>query len=558
MRHAQTSRLLFIAVILLMGLALPTAHAQQVSTSWNGGTGNWSNSTDWTPATVPNNNATTTYSVTVNVPSSVVTMDLLNDTIDNLSLGSTNLLIIGGDNSLNLISGASYNNGLVLIGGALTTAATFTNNGSLSMNFSFPNADATLTNSGTFINASSGSIGTNGFGNVITNTGTFTNFGSLTPNSAFLNYGTTYNSGEIGLLPAGSGDGSIGNFGTFVNTGTGTIDASGAGILNNGMFDNFGNLRNVALINNFGILNNNNSITNLLIIENFGTLTNTGTIINQVESLSGDVSELDNFGTLNNASGAYIINNEKIDNLTLGTFTNLGTLDNNSGASFTNTGVLLNAGTLNNYGTLTNNGTFANSGAVTISGSGLFTTSTNFTQTAGSTVVDGTLTASNGSIVNILGGTLGGAGTINGNVLMGGTLMPGDAPGTLTILGNYEQTSVGIFDEIISAQSQSFLDVSGSVTLDPGSLLEITLLNGFDPLNQTFSIMDFASLNGQFANGASFWDDGFLWDITYRQHEVDVTAVEAPEPSSVLLLLIGLAASISLGYRRIGKSSPLA
>jgi hypothetical protein len=218
----------------------------------------------------------------------------------------------------------------------------------------------------------------------------------------------------------------------------------------------------------------------------------------------------------------------------------------------------LDPGTIVNKGTIVNNGNFSNSAAVIISSTGLFTTSTNYTQTAGSTLIDGTLTATGGAIVDIQGGILGGTGTINGNVLMGGTLIPGDAPGTLTILGNYEQTGAGIFDEIISGKSQSFLDVSGIVTLDPGSLLEITLLNGYDPLHHTFSILDFASLNGQFANGTSFWDDGFLWDVTYRQHEVDVTAVEAPEPGSLPLLFLGLAALASLAHRKMRESRCLA
>jgi hypothetical protein len=141
---------------------------------------------------------------------------------------------------------------------------------------------------------------------------------------------------------------------------------------------------------------------------------------------------------------------------------------------------------------------------------------------------------------------------------MGGRLIPGDAPGTLTILGNYEQTGTGTFDELIGPHSHSFLAVSGKVGLDPGSLLEISLLGGFDPLHQTFSIMDFASLNGKFSNGTSFWDDGFLWDVTYFQHQVDVTAVQAPEPSSLLLLVLGFAALAFCWHRKLDKSRRLA
>ena len=78
--------------------------------------------------------------------------------------------------------------------------------------------------------------------------------------------------------------------------------------------------------------------------------------------------------------------------------------------------------------------------------------------------------------------------------------MPGalGTPGALTIFGNYEQTGNGTFEELMGPLSHSFLDVSGNVSLDSGAFLDITLLDGYDPLNQTFSIMDFAFLNGQF------------------------------------------------------------
>jgi len=124
---------------------------------------------------------------------------------------------------------------------------------------------------------------------------------------------------------------------------------------------------------------------------------------------------------------------------------------------------------------------------VTISSSGLFTRSTKYTQTASTTLVNGTLTATGSAIVNIQGGTLGGTGTINGNVLMAGTMMPGDAPGTLAIFGNYEQAGSGMFDELMSP-SASFLNVNGNVLLDPDAFLEITLIGGFDPLGQTFTL----------------------------------------------------------------------
>ena len=152
---------------------------------------------------------------------------------------------------------------------------------------------------------------------------------------------------------------------------------------------------------------------------------------------------------------------------------------------FTNSGTFNNSGALNNNGsTMTNSGTSLNAGTVTISSSGLFTTGTNYTQTAGSTLVNGTLAATGGAIVNIQGGTVGGTGKINGNVEVAGTMMPGapGTPGTLTIFGNYEQTGTGIFEEFMSSLARAFLNVNGDVMLDSGSLLDITLLERVRPL----------------------------------------------------------------------------
>jgi hypothetical protein len=97
------------------------------------------------------------------------------------------------------------------------------------------------------------------------------------------------------------------------------------------------------------------------------------------------------------------------------------------------------------------------SDAVTISSSGLFTTTTNYTQTAGSTFVNGTLTATGNAIEDIQRGSLAGTGTINDNVALGGTIMPGapSAPGTLTIFGNYERTRTGILEELIVSQTNA-------------------------------------------------------------------------------------------------------
>ena len=507
------SRVVTFAVLFL-GFHCIQASAQQVVTTWTDAIGNWSNPANWSTLTVPNNGGGRTYSVRISSPGSSVSMDVLNDTIDNLTLGTATSLGING-RSLSLASGASSNSGLITLNtGELinNSGASLINNGTISGGS--PSFSAVLNNSGTFINNSQMGLLSeftlsNDSGANFANTGTI-----VQESGQLINGGTFKNSGTITLF-SGEDPISFTNSGTFNNSGT--MNAS------------FTNLSPNSFSNN-------------------GTLNNSGTMTVESDLPVGLQATMSNSATINNTGTLNITISSGASFSNSGTIKNTGALNIAQGL-FNPGGSFDNSGTLNNSGTISNPGVFTNSGAVLING-GQFTTSTNYTQTAGRTTVDGTLTATSGAIVDIQGGTLGGKGTINGNVLVAGTMMPGDAPGTLTIFGNYEQKDTGIFEELMSPFAQAFLDVSGNVVLHPGATLDITLLGGFNPLGDTISIMDFSTVSGQFANGSSFWDDGFLWDITYRQHEVDVTAVQAPEPSSLLLLGIGSLAIGAIAKRK--------
>ena len=418
------------------------------STTWSDGNGSWDVAGNWTSGA-----PSASTNACILDGTSAVTLDT-NGSAKGLQIASGNSLTFINSSSvvLSLGSGASINYGLINaeFRDTITNSGTLTNAGSLF----FTNGGG-LYNSGTFINTAIQG-GFDQFAFYIDQAG-FTNTG------AFYNYGTTSNEGGI-------------------------ANNSGASIINYGTLNSF----DFSLVTNSGaFLNTSGGTLNLsqAVLTNYGTFSNAGTL-----SLTNLGSRLDNYGTLLNTSGATL-STDSVSTLTNtgtiingGTISNNGTINNNSGAT------LINVGTLNNSGTVNNSGTFLNFGAVAISNSGLFTTSINYTQIAGSTLVDGTLTATGGAIVNILGGALGGTGTINGNVVMGGTLTPGalGAPGAITIFGNYEQTGNGTFDELMGPLSHSFLDVSGNVSLDSGAFLDITLLDGYDPLNQTFSIMDFA------------------------------------------------------------------
>jgi hypothetical protein len=159
--------------------------------------------------------------------------------------------------------------------------------------------------------------------------------------------------------------------------------------------------------------------------------------------------------------------------------------------------------------------------------------------------------------VNIKGGTLSGTGTINGDVLMKGIMSPGSngVPGALTINGNYEQGGASVFDELISgANSNGVLDVTGILALDPGSLLEITLQGGFNPLGDSFTILNYGSLLGEFSNGSEFFADGFEWSLSYNANDAVLTAVGTPEPDTMSLIAIGFLALLGFAAKRMRPS----
>lgn len=396
----------------------------------------------------------------------------------------------------------------------------------------------------------------------------------------------------VGTLSNNSGIGSFTVDNSVLNVGGDMVNDSSSAILQNHSIGVIGG----SLNNGFG--------SNMTIDQSFltvrGNVDNAGTANLTIEN-AATLNVLGNFSNLSGEAPATMtLNGGSIVNVA-------GTLTNNQGAvlmmSGTNDvlnaqGLFTNAGsvTVGSLETLNANGGFANSGGnVSISSGGALSTS-NYSQSSGLTDVSGNLTShsysqaggnttvetggvlstttftATGGTVTVNGtldptaveigsrGALQGTGTIIGNVAMGGTIMPGapGTPGTITIFGNYEQIGNGTLEELMSPLSRSFLDVKGSVALDANSRLDIILVNGYDPLGQKFSLMGYNSLVGQFSNGSSFWEDGFLWDITYGQHGVDVTAVGVSEPSSLLQLSIGLAALAFYAHRKMGKTRRLA
>jgi hypothetical protein len=524
-----------VFLALLVGFrAVPVEAQAQVNTTWIDSTGNWSNSANWNNG-VPNGNFSA-FIGNGSSPNPLANLDI-NATVNNLTLNSGGVLIQPGSN-LTLANLYLSGNNSFLTGATGSETLTFVSyfdtsgisgNGTVSnVNLSvFADPFFTITNGAKV--STSGSFANNGFGDdqftisngsVFTVNGGFRTCCDLTISASQMNVTGSWdmNNAEVNYLNLSSG--------ATVNVGGGFdssnfvagISVTGGSVLNvGGSFYNEANAYFSAL-----------GVTNGGAVNVGGNYTSAGLVV--VDISNGSMFNVR--GNLSNLTTYYPIGEPFVPSLTISNGSVVSV-----GRDLTNSGVI----SLTTGSTGTVYGAFNNSGSVSVDDSSALDVKSGFNQTAGSTVINGVLDAK-GPGLNITGGVLEGNGTIRGNVMMAGTIMPGaaGAPGVLTIWGNYLQTNTGVMNELIGAGSSSLLNVKGTAGLDSGAL-SITLLGGFDPVGDKFDIMNYKSLSGDFSNGTNFVADGYDWTLNYGSKDTTLTAVRAvtPEPSTYVFLVIG-------------------
>jgi len=590
LRHSLVLRLCFVFCVSF--LILPVFAAGQ--SNWNGGTGLWSDSNNWTPTGVPAYGS----SVVIGAANSIVTVDtydpepwfldiqLASDQVNITGALSVDITLSNAgtiNNQSQLFTSNTFNNsGLVAISGANWTnggGAIVNNSGTFQLSHNSNSSDSGTFNNnaggvltvdtGAFyqnqgiLNNNVGASITVGSGSFLGVSGTLNNYGTVTSAFAGTNLEVgTLNNYAGGIINGASGyvaDGgdnygsidvsaptahnSFGPDATFINLGTltnhyhGTIKVEQGSTLLNTYFN----------ASHLGIFNNNAGIVTVLgDFENYGTVNAAGAFV----VTSGGV--LNNHGTFNSTNGNFQVSAG-------------GLVNDYSNTNITSGGQIQDSGTFNEYGTLSipsGSGSFSvlSGGTLLLAGTLNDMTSSSLI-VRGNLVVDGTLNAASAPF--FFSSQVSGHGVINGDVtLLTSVMSPGNSPGRLTINGNYSQDSSSTFLAELAGLTVGTqydqLAVSGNASLD--GTLDLVLLNGFVvQLGDNFVLMTYSSESGQFATldlPTLKWGEG--WQLSYNANDLtlSVVAVPTPEPGSMLLLASGIQGVGTLLRRRLGKRLP--
>jgi autotransporter-associated beta strand protein len=469
-------------------------------------------------------------------------------------------------------SGASTAGNAIINNNAATVFANIgvPNGGETIFDMTSTAGSAMITNDGATVAGNFNSGTTYFYGNSTAGHGTFTNnaatvmggLGGMTifNNSSTAGSGTFNNNG----LPGADTNGGLTEFlagsaahGTFINNGN---NAGGAGstllfgnsTASNGTFINNGGTGSTGAGGDTVFFDSSTAAAATL-IANGGTGGAQGGAILFEQNSKGGRSRVEVFGNGEldmsiHTPSLTIGSIEGTGNVFLGS-NNLTVGRNNRDTTFS--GVIQDGGQIHTTGgSLTKIG----SGTLDLTGNNRYTGNTNIN--GGVLKVDGSIT-SNTSVNS--GGTLAGTGTIRVNVTnKGGSVSPGDAPGILTVIGNYtQQTSATLLIDIAGPSLGQFsvLDVQGNANLD--GVLNPVLLNGFIPMiGQSFIFLDYASLSGAFSSIENqVFDNGMeKWSVTYQSTNAILTAESTtnnvPDQGSTFLLLTLSLLGVAM-YRRI-------
>jgi autotransporter-associated beta strand protein len=469
------------------------------SATWtdNPTSNDWHTASNWTPVTVPNG------------PSDTATFGTSNTT--SVSISTSNVEV----NEITFEPGASAFTTTLADGWYLTISGVgITNNSGITQNFAFTPSNSQnnvmqFTNSANagiftnyvmstggvidFLDNSSAGHGSFTFddysqiefdGTSTAGNGTFTlNGGELFGSAIYFNDSATAGSGTFTLNGNGAYCGCI-FYTSGTSAGSSLFTINGAGpnsngasfvALNSGAAESATFIANPGVSGGYGggkIFLTGDSTGGTSTIKVFGD--GNGDRTDGTLDISGHISPGVTIGSLEGGGLVLLGTN----NLTIGI--------NNLSTTF--------SGVIDGYaGSITKSGT----GTLILSGVNTF---------IGPTAINAGKMSVTGSIVSDVtinnGGTLGGGGTVGSvTVNSGGVVAPGD-PKTLTVNGDYEQSSASTLALAITGAAPDQFNqmiVGGTITLTAGSILELDFTGGFAPhTGDEFDLLTFDSLTGSF------------------------------------------------------------
>jgi hypothetical protein len=391
----------------------------------------------------------------------------------------------------------------------------------------------------------------------------------------------TVNNGVVtnaGVVTVGSGAGAVNNSLTITNNGQ--LDATKliVGNSNNSVVVSSGGLLEANTLSNFiggvgNTINNSGGIyqfttnTPAIVPNGFGNITITNGTISFRAIANADVYS-DQGGTGHTLTNISFMGNNTFmlnaaSNTTAGQTYTFDSVANTGQATNYQALVMVNGATAFRGGNLTigSGGSFLASNTVaTITG--LFTNNgvaavVNSTANFNNGVVNGgvfTLSGSTvlGAVSNLTLGTLQGIGLFSNSVVNAGTISPGWlSPGSLSITGNL--TLAGSSLVLLGlAESNSFDQINVSGALSRNGTLTVTNLTGFTlAAGDSFQLLDFGSSSGSFVvTNLPSLPGGLQWDTLQLDSQGLLSVIVIPEPSTVVLVVVGMGLMMCIRARR--------
>ncbi len=185
-----------------------------------------------------------------------------------------------------------------------------------------------------------------------------------------------------------------------------------------------------------------------------------------------------------------------------GTTVSAGTLRGNATSlqgDIANAGTLIfNQGTDGSYGgSITGAGSLTKEGSGTLTLTGINSVGSPTSVSAGTLRVNGSL-AGAGSLSVSPGATLEGDGVISKSISVSGTLAPGGSIGTTVVIGDITFLGGSTLEIELNSVATDLVDVTGSVTIDPGATLAIVPDAGTVPLSQYLIVDTTGGVTGTF------------------------------------------------------------